>query len=74
MTSVTTNLNEGYDNGFHGTEPKHPGNDDYMFGYRIGQTDGRTRQHHLKGKKGHRLDMRDWLNDKADYRNEHRDY
>ena len=48
MTSVTTNLNQGYGDGFHNKEPKHPDNDDYMFGYDIGQVDGTLRKRHLK--------------------------
>ena len=73
MTSVTTNLNKGYEDGFHNNEPKKPDNDDYMFGYEVGQADGQQRRRHLKEKRktDRSLDMRDWLNDKADCRNLH---
>ena len=76
MTSVTTNLNKGHEDGFYGNEPRNPGNEDYMSDYRIGQADGGQRRRHLKekGKTDNSLDMRDWLNDKADYRNKHKDY
>ena len=66
MTSVTTNLNKGYEDGFHANEPKRPDNDDYMFGYGIGQVDGQQRKRHLRAS-----DLKDWLNDKADDRMQH---
>ena len=71
ITSVTTNLNKGYEDGFHNNEPKKPDNDDYLFGYDIGKVDGTLRKRHLqeKRKTDRRLDMKDWLSDKADCRN-----
>ena len=54
MTSTTTNLNEGYEDGLYDNKAKHPDKDDYMFGYRIGQADRPRRQHHLKGKRMNR--------------------
>ena len=73
MTSVITNLNAGFEDGFHNNEPKKPDNDDYMFSYRVGQADRQQRRRHLKEKRktDRSLDMRDWLNDKADCRNLH---
>ena len=54
MTSTTTNLNEGYEDGLYDNKAKHPDKDDYMFGYRIGKADRPRRQHHLKGKRMNR--------------------
>ena len=57
MTSVITNLNEGFEDGFHNNEPKKPDNDDYMFSYRVGQADRQQRfKRHLKEKRKTDLD------------------
>ena len=68
---MNSKTNNGYEDGFSGNEPILSDNEDYMSGYRIGQADGQQRRHHLQGKTDRSLDMRDWLNDKADYRNSH---
>ena len=70
MANINSKINKGYEDGFSGIEPILSDNEDYMSGYKIGQADGLQRRRHLKEKrKARRLDMRDWLNDKADYRN-----
>ncbi len=68
-------FNKGYEDGFSGSNESHPDtSEEYMSGYRIGQADRQQRLSHLKGKteSENGVDMRDWLNDKADSRKEER--
>lgn len=44
-------LNKGYEHGFEGKEPQHPGNKEYMSGHKLGLVDGGDRARHLKNMK-----------------------
>lgn len=69
---TTSRINQGYEDGFNGKESINPHNKNYASGYRIGQADAKQRKAHLKDSTS--FDMKDWLNDKADARNESGQY